>query len=128
MQAAYDELDRQMQAGAARYDFVRIMQSPHPFGELVKWHKQHQARQTVGDDPKAWFESELEQRLKDPAEQARMLERIRGAVSAPPHQGAQRSAPLVQLPPSLSRVAAAAPVGADDGDGSDASLYHYATR
>jgi hypothetical protein len=128
VQAAYDELDRQMQAGAARYDFARIMASPHPFGELVKWHKQHLARQTVGDDPKAWFESELEQRLKDPAEQARMLERIRGAVAAPSHPAGGRAAPLVQLPPSLSRVPSAAPIGADDGDGSDADLYRFATR
>jgi hypothetical protein len=128
VQAAYDELDRQMQAGGARYEFARIMASPHPFGELVKWHKAHQARLTVGDDPKAWFESELEQRLKDPAEQARMLERIRGAVSVPAHQAGGRAAPLVQLPPSLSRVPSAAPFGADDGDGSDLNLYRYATR
>lgn len=124
VQSAYDELDRQMKTGTARYDFARIMQSPHPFGELVKWHKQQQNRQMVGDDPNAWFEKTLEERMKDPAQQAKMLERIRGTVSNPPNG----KAPVVQLPPSLNRVASAAPASDDNADDSDAGLYRYATR
>lgn len=121
--AAYNELEQQMRTGSGQYDYARIMRSPHPYGELVKWHKQHVAKQTVGDDPSAWFEKQLEERLKDPTYQGKVLERIRGTTST------NGSSPKVQLPPSLNKVAAAARAsGDDDGDLSDASLFRHATR
>lgn len=123
--AAYSELEKQMREGSGQPDYARIMRSAHPYGELVKWHKSQVARQTVGDDPAAWFEKQLEERLKDPTYQGKVLERIRGTANTQPNG----SAPRVQLPPSLNKVAAAARVtGEDDGDLSDASLYRHATR
>lgn len=124
--AAYSELEKQMREGSGQPDYARIMRSAHPYGELVKWHKSQVARQTVGDDPAAWFEKQLEERLKDPTYQGKVLERIRGTANGAPQNG---SAPKVVLPPSLNRVASAARVtGEDDGDLSDASLYRHATR
>lgn len=124
--AAYRELEKQYNDGTAQPDYIRIMRSAHPYGELVKWHKQVLTRQTVGDDPSAWFERQLEERLKDPTYQGKVLERIRGTANAAPQNG---SSPKVVLPPSLNKVASAARVtGEDDGDLSDASLYRHATR
>lgn len=124
--AAYSELEKQMREGSGQPDYARIMRSAHPYGELVKWHKSHVAKQTVGDDPSAWFEKQLEERLKDPTYQGKVLERIRGTANGTPQNG---SAPKVVLPPSLNKVASAARVtGEDDGDLSDASLYRHATR
>ena len=41
---------------AMRFDYQRIMSSPHPYGELVKWHKAQTALNEIGDDPKAFRE------------------------------------------------------------------------
>ena len=124
--AAYSELEKQMREGSGQPDYARIMRSAHPYGELVKWHKSHMARQTVGDDPSAWFDKQFEEKLKDPTFQGKVLERIRGTANGALQNG---SAPKVQLPPSLNKVASAARVtGEDDGDLSDASLYRHATR
>lgn len=41
---------------AMRFDYQRIMSSPHPYGELVKWHKAQTALTEIGDDPKAFRE------------------------------------------------------------------------
>jgi hypothetical protein len=38
------------------FDYQRIMASPHPYGELVKWHKAQSALSTYGDDPTAYRE------------------------------------------------------------------------
>lgn len=56
--AAFGELQSRMQSNprAAQFDYQRIMSSPHPYGELVKWHKAQDAISTYGDDPKAYRE------------------------------------------------------------------------
>lgn len=124
--AAFAEMEKQMHSGAGVYDYARIMRSAHPYGDLVEWHKQHLTRQTVGDDPNAWFDKQLEARLADQAFQGKLLERIRGTASgSPPVNG---SAPKVQLPPSLSRAPSAAGRTDDEGDLSDASLFRHAMR
>ena len=59
--------------------------------------------------------------MKDPAFQAKLLERIRGSAQARPG--------TTQLPPSLNRVSGAAPAVVEDGDdNSDAGIFRYATR
>jgi hypothetical protein len=40
--------------------YAQIMQSPHPYDELVRWHKKEAALSTYGDDPEAWRTSERE--------------------------------------------------------------------
>lgn len=41
---------------AMQFEYQRIMAAPHPYGELVKWHKNQTALNTYGDDPTAYRE------------------------------------------------------------------------
>lgn len=96
----------------------------NPFDNLVKWHQQQTALARVGSDPDAWLNAEIERRLSDPAEQAKILDRIRnGAASTQTTQ----SRPLTQLPPSLSRMPASSNQG-DDNDASDSALFSHAIK
>lgn len=54
--------------------YMRIMNSRHPYGELVRWHKEQSALKTYGDDPDAWRNSERE-RIK-----AELLAEMQGQV------------------------------------------------
>lgn len=91
---------------------------------LVDWHRSYQAQQRVGADPDAFFQRTLEERLKsDPEFQKSLVERLTGQARQQP-QGNGR--PNVELPPSLSRIAPAAGVVDDPGDGSDAAIFSYA--
>lgn len=96
----------------------------NPFDNLVKWHQQQTALARVGSDPDAWLNAEIEKRLSDPAEQAKILDRIRnGAASIQ----ATQLRPLTQLPPSLSRMPASSHQG-DDNDASDSALFSHAIK
>jgi hypothetical protein len=77
--AAYDALDKALASRDpdANLALHRAQQSLDPYGEIIAWHKKTSALKEVGDDPKAWFEKQLEARLSDPAEQAKILERVR---------------------------------------------------
>jgi len=78
----------------------RLQASLDPVGDVVNWHTRQSAISRVGNDPDKWLESELERRLNDPAEQAKILERIRASAST--QQPGQT--PATKLPPSLSRL------------------------
>jgi len=43
--------------------YLRIMNNPHPYGELVRWHKEQSALKTYGDDPEAFITAEVERRM-----------------------------------------------------------------
>lgn len=103
-------------------DFHRVMNAPNRYAAAVEWHKRQQVMNTVGPDPNAWLEKQLEERLKDPAYQAQLLERIRGTA-----QQESQQRPLTQLPPSLNRATRASP-SAEDDDESDAGLLKSALR
>jgi hypothetical protein len=96
------------------------------FDNLVKWHKQQQAFAKVGDDPDAWLNSEIERRLADPAEQAKILERIR-AGATPSQASGGRPTPVTNLPPSLSRLPAGGNAPAGQSDQSDGALFSSVT-
>lgn len=101
----------------------QMMQSRHPYGDLMQWHQRQQALATVGNDPQAWLQAELEKRMADPAFQAQVIERARGGAV----QNGNRQQPVTSLPPSLSRI----PTGgnaAEDNDMSDGALFAHATR
>lgn len=59
---AYQDLQSRVMSNPAAMQatYQRIMQSQHPYGELVKWHKEQSALSTYGDDPEAWRTSERE--------------------------------------------------------------------
>lgn len=65
VQAAYAEMSNRIASNpnATRFDYQRIMSSPHPYGELVKWHKAQSALTTYGDDPEAYIKAEIERRM-----------------------------------------------------------------
>lgn len=122
---AYQALGEAMQAGdpAAMAEYQRLKQSDHPFGEMVEWHKRQQTMKTVGNDPNAWLEAELEKRLADPTYQAKVLERIRSTAAT----NTNRSAPVTSLPPSLNRLPSGGNAPTDE-DTSDAGLFAQAMR
>lgn len=55
---ALSELTSRVRANpqGMQFEYQRIMASPHPYGELVKWHKAQTALSTYGDDPTAYRE------------------------------------------------------------------------
>jgi len=102
-----------------------VMRSPDPGAAVVNWYARERTIARVGADPEAWFNQQLEERLKDQKFSGQLLERMRGGAQQT--QAANGGAPPVQLPPSLNRMAAAAPVDSP-GDMSDQSLFDYAFR
>ena len=123
VKAAYDAIGQGLQSrdpeSIAIYQ--RAMQSLDPYGEIVRWHQKTTVFSQIGSDPNAWLEKQLEERLKDPAYQAKLMERIRGSV-----QPAQR--PITQLPPSLNKATSAASNEDDGEDNSDGGLLKSALR
>ena len=100
--------------------------SRDPGETLIQWHREQKTRAEVGTDPNAYFDRRLEAFLADPANQAKMLERIRGGVQ-PQQPGTPRQAAPVNLPPSLTRATNAASVQtAADDDLSDDGLWRHA--
>jgi hypothetical protein len=90
----------------------------NPFDNLVKWHKQQEALAKVGSDPDAWLNAELEKRMNDPEFLAQATERARANATS----NANRSQPLTNIPPSLSRL----PAGGNlqpETDASDGALF-----
>jgi len=104
-----------------------MMQNSRDPGEtLIKWHREQKTRAEVGDDPNAYFDKRFEAYLADPANQAKVIERIRGGVQTPT-PGAPRQAAPVNLPPSLTRATnASSDASADDDDVSDNALWRHA--
>jgi hypothetical protein len=104
---------------------ARMQQSRDPGETLIEWHRELKTRAEVGNDPNAYFDRRFEAYLADPANQAKVLERIRGA--AQPQPGARQGAPAVSLPPSLTRATnASSDISADDDDVSDDGLWRHA--
>lgn len=101
----------------------QITSKGNPFDNLVDWHQKQQVMSRVGNDPEAWLEAELEKRLSDPAEQAKIMERMRQGATA----NTSRSQPLTSLPPSLSRLPSGGNQAADN-DASDGALFSHAMR
>lgn len=82
--AAYAELENRINADPAsmRAEYQRIMGSPNPWGELVKWHRKDTALREVGDDPAAF-----EQKLRD-----RILAELSGTRVLPSNLAGARNA------------------------------------
>lgn len=124
VRAAYDAIGEGLRANnpEAVMIYQRAMQSLDPFGDIMQWHQRQTIYSQVGSDPAAWFEKQLEERMKNPAEQAKLIERIRGNVQSQPNRPS-----VTQLPPSLNKATSSAPPGGDDDDG-DAGLLKAALR
>lgn len=122
--SAYDAMDGALRSGdpEAHAVYQRARGSIDPFGDIVRWHQKTTVYNTIGSDPNAWFEKQLEERLKDPTHQAKLIERIHGNVQP------NKRPPVTNLPPSLNRQTASAPMDTDGDDESDAGLLQSALR
>jgi hypothetical protein len=82
--AAYAELENRINADPAmmRAEYQRIMGSPNPWGELVKWHRKEAALRDVGEDPEAF-----EQRLRE-----KILAELSGKRALPSNLAGARNA------------------------------------
>jgi hypothetical protein len=76
---------------------ARMQSSRDPGKTLLEWHRENKVKQEVGNDPNAWLEKKLEERLKDPAFLAKALEAAR--TTAQPQSNGR---PRVELPPTLN--------------------------
>jgi hypothetical protein len=101
-------------------DYERVVQSPNRYDAVVQWHKRQSVLSSVGDDPNAWFDRQLEAKMADPKFQASLLERVRTGAAGRPG--------ITSLPPSLSKSTAAAGNREDVGDMSDSSLFAFARK
>lgn len=102
--------------------YQRAMSGMDPFEDIVTAHQQKAVFQQIGNDPNAWFEKQLEERMKDPAFQAQILGKTQQTVRS------SASTPSIVRPPSLTRVAGTAGNEAADNDMSDAGLFAHALR
>lgn len=102
-------------------EYEQVVQAPNRYDAVVQWHQRHSVMASVGTDPAAWFEKQLNEKLADPAFQASLLEKVRGSAAAKPT--------ALKVPPSLSKATSAAGNGTGvEGDMSDASLWAHARR
>jgi hypothetical protein len=106
---------------------ARIQQSSDPGETLMEWHREQKTMREVGNDPNAWLEKKLEERLTDPTFLAKAVEKARGVASSAATNGNSR--PNVQLPPSLANMSRAeSSNGEDDSDLSDEALFRQSIR
>jgi hypothetical protein len=93
--------------------------------EVIGWYKQQQTLREIGNDPAAYKAKLQEQLLNDPAFQAQVAEKLRASLSQPAQTRPQN---VTRLPPSMNRVAGAAPAHSVDAeDGSEEAIFAAAT-
>lgn len=122
--AAYEAIAKGMQSRDPEVvaTYQRAMQSMDPYGEIVKWHQQKAVYSQIGNDPEAWFNKQLEERLaKDPEFQAKLIGQAQQQVRSP--SGTVTN--IVKLPPSLNKAGAAS-IGSNDAM-TDAELFDSVT-
>jgi hypothetical protein len=106
--SAFTDLANRMQRDpSARFDYQRIMASPHPFGALVQWHKQQSAISEIGTDPQA-FREKLRAELR-----AELEQELGASQSQPQPSAAQPSA----MPTSFAAARSAGPRSAPQWSG-----------
>jgi len=99
---------------------AQVRQSSNPVETVIKWYQRNKLMETTGGDLNKYREQVLEEALKDPKYQARLLEATRSQVQANPS--------TIKLPPSLNKATGAGISNAepDDGDMSDGALFRSA--
>lgn len=101
---------------------MQMRASKDPAGVAMNWYQRSKLVEETGGDIAAYKAKVLEEAMKDPQFQAKVVELIKGQ----PVNGA-KPAPVVQLPPSLNRAPSAGQSNsADDGDMSDRALFRNA--
>lgn len=123
-----DEFQSAYKAATERVDpalRARMQESRDPGETLIEWYREQKTMQEVGNDPKAWLEKQIEERMKDPAFLAKAVELARGTAQQRP-SGQNNGRPKVELPPSMTGAsrANAALRSQDAQDVSDRELWN----
>lgn len=112
---AWAEMDSRVKQGDVSM-WRQVVGSNDPGETLVGLYKQANTFKEVDGDLNSWFEKKLEERLKDPATQAKVLEMARTTAKTQPTK--------VDLPPSLNKAPSAAPATA----GSEGGIWEHTLR
>lgn len=101
----------------------QLTATANPGEAIVQWYRNQQTLKEVGNDPQAYRQKLRDELLKDPDFVKAAVEAARASAGQP--NTGQRS--VVQMPPSLSRVAGSSknadPIDTDD---SDKAVFDYA--
>jgi len=101
---------------------ARMQESRNPGKTLLTWYREQKTMQEVGNDPNAWLEAKLAERLKDPAFLAKAVEAAQNSARETPQQ--VNGKPRVELPPSLSSASRSnAAARTENTDISDEELF-----
>lgn len=96
------------------YLLQTAMQGGDPGQALLDLYKREHVTETVGDDPDAFVEKAIEEKLKDPEYLQKVLAKVQGNASP---EGSEKS--VVKLPPSLNKAGGTGgnvPGGITDGE------------
>lgn len=117
---AYNALDQAAKTGdhEALAVVARIKNSITPFQDLMKHHEKQSVYTQIGNDPDAWFQKKLESMIGD--------EKFKSELIAKLNPQGEKPKPVVQLPPSLNRVAAAQAAIEESADTTNESLFRHA--
>ena len=126
VQAAYQALEKGMASRdpEAWTAYNRAMQSMDPYGSIMDWHKQRETIAQIGGDLDSYKQRLLDEALKDPEYQKKVLEAARGQAQ---QSGSAVARPAVSSLPSINRVGSAA-LHNSQQDVSDAELFDATTR
>lgn len=96
--------------------------SEDPVNIALQWHKRNSLVEKTGGDLDAYVQKILDEKLKDPAIQAKVLEAARAQASG------NNTRPSVQIPPSLNKATGSGSQAGvpDDNDMSDSGLFRHA--
>lgn len=102
---------------------AKMQASRDPGETLIQWHREQKVMREVGNDPNAWLEKKLEERLKDPAFLAKAIEASKGVA-----QTQTNVRPIISLPPSLNGASRSnAVLKSVNDDVTDEQLFHQLT-
>lgn len=96
----------------------RIYNAPDPGDELMEWHKQETLRRDMGNDPQAYVDRLIQERMSSPEFRKQFMDGMRQEAS-----GTQRT--NVRLPPSLNGASGGSGHRGRDGNSRDTA---YTTR
>jgi hypothetical protein len=120
---AYEEFVDYAHKTRDQATYQRVMQSSDPGEALVTWYKDQQLHKELGgSDLNSFLAKQREEWLKDPAVQAQVIEAFKAT------QQQTQPSNITNLPPSLSRVAAASPNHNENSDWSQEAIFKHAMK
>jgi hypothetical protein len=118
---AYEAAIRARQLGDPAV--ATIYNSSDPGEALMRWHRSNSLLEKTGGNLDAYLEAQLQAKLKDPAFLAKAIEAARGQAQQQPNS---QQAPVVELPPSLTRTPGSSAAQASNGMPSGQELFDSA--